>query len=113
MDFDQTLTDAVGRLATQLHSLEPKNDIEQSVADALWRDGLDARETADLLGVAVSDVLVIRKRIVNHLPSALHTPSRRTSRSENMFRTELHTNRDPLGLRVEMPGSQRCAERRA
>jgi hypothetical protein len=94
----ETLTDAVGRLATQLHSLEPKNDIEQNVADALWRDGLDARETADLLGVAVSDVHVIRKKLVNHLLSALHTPTRKTSRSENMFRTELNTNRDPLGL---------------
>jgi hypothetical protein len=64
----------------------------------LWRDGLDARETADLLGVPVSDVHVIRKRIVNHLLSALHTPTRKTSRSENMFRAELNTNRDPLGL---------------
>ena len=94
----ETLTDAVGRLATQLHSLEPKNDIEQNVADALWRDGLDARETADLLGVLVSDVHVIRKRIVNHLLSALHTSTRKTSRSENMFRADLNSNRDPLGL---------------
>src|SRR3984957_8432087 len=94
----ETLTDAVGRLATQLHSLEPKNDTEQHVADALWRDGLDARETADLLGVLVSDVHVIRKRIVNHLLSALHTSTRKTSRSENMFRADLNSNRDPLGL---------------
>lgn len=83
----ETLVDAVGRLAMEFDSIDRDDELEHQVAVALWRDGRTAAETATLLDKPVADVHVIRKRIVDHLLTALQTSARKTSRSENiMFR---------------------------
>lgn len=94
----ESLTDALGRLASELDSLRPAGDLEHKVAVALWRDGMDARETAALLGLRVPEVQAIRKRLVHHLFSSLHTSTRQTSRRDNMFRVGSKINDGPLDL---------------
>jgi len=104
----ETLVEAVGRLATELDALDRDDELEHQVAVALWRDGRTAAETATFLDQPIADVRRIRKRIVEHLLTALQTSARKTSRSENMFRADTHGT-DPDG--ADVPGSDNTESR--
>jgi RNA polymerase sigma factor (sigma-70 family) len=95
----ETMADAMGRLATELNTLEPEDALDRRVATALWRDGKGVSETAAELGLSIPEVHVVRKRTVQHLLDALRDPAaRKTSRRKVMFSSEKNPPKEPLDL---------------
>jgi RNA polymerase sigma factor (sigma-70 family) len=86
------LIDAIGKVASALGEVRPKEPADAKVAIALWKDGRTIRDTAALLDLSVSDVRDARERNVCRILNALNHLSLQGSHAMNDSSLELLKN---------------------